>query len=915
MCKFLKIKKNCLDNIVDVILYHNNFIQFLIKFQYKCCTVSQKRSQQWFCNRGFEFTEMDFPITSDGQAEFHQVKPLGNPQIEADVGVDPSDASLSSYDDFNDKDFQIDSDELTSSESESDDENEKDIDQNNERILRTNSCDQVKLEIEQKPQINILQNVQIREPEEPRGISSKAGYMREAKLLKTRLVRCVFCAEDSVSKNFMRHLMRRHAGEKEVKAILLEPLKSKARKKAVEALRKETQFEQYLDGDGIPARRNFNKNIDTENQKSLYYPCIHCKGLYKKSYLSRHLKLCTSKTCKSGASGAVSKSQTLTACSLDPTNVVSRLEVKEKVFDMMRGDDIAFVAKKDLLITYFGNSYLRKHRKEKSSYTCSNKMREFGRLLIECRKLMNDPKIDMQHLLRPVHFDTIVTAARKLSGFDPLKKGFAAPSLAMHFGGNLKLLCDELYYLIMKDTTGFRSKTNSDKAVTLKAVKNMKQLIVSRWNTEMASLANKDLHEKCWNKPLLIPLVSDIKLFREKAFEIARNAVVAFVKEIDTESDYKTLVECVLSLLIIFNRRRIGDVQYMKISDYKNEKKSKFNDFEDALSATEKILATQYRRVLNSGKGSRAVVVLIPQDLDEFIQVLLRHRHKYICEDNDYLFSIPGHKVIWGKGDLAIRNLTRKIPLENPVAITSNRLRKQIATVMQILSLSKDDIKQFFNLMGHTVKTHEEFYELPVDVYQTAKVSKLLLMIENGVPIDHRGKSLSEIEIDCKYAEENDMKSLANHHDDGLVTEEIEENNEKEDSDQETEDGKEVPEMNEKKRKRMTFIRGKEQPKYREKYTDSNIDDRSKTKIEEMKNIGQEKAEEYFEGRKKRKSEKWSPNEVSLLKKTFQKYLIKGSYPSTEEIRKFLNKNCIDRKPVVVKAKLQHLRKLQQSQK
>ncbi|XP_025834349.1 uncharacterized protein LOC112905691 isoform X1 [Agrilus planipennis] len=121
--------------------------------------------------------------------------------------------------------------------------------------------------------------------------------------------------------------------------------------------------------------------------------------------------------------------------------------------------------------------------------------------------------------------------------------------------------------------------------------------------------------------------------------------------------------------------------------------------------------------------------------------------------------------------------------------------------------------------------------------------------------------------------------------------------------------------MNEKKRKRMEFIRGKEQPKYREKYTDSNIDDRSKTKIEEMKNIGQEKAEEYFEGRKKRKSEKWSPNEVSLLKKTFQKYLIKGSYPSTEEIRKFLNKNCIDRKPVVVKAKLQHLRKLQQSQK
>ncbi|KAJ8953433.1 hypothetical protein NQ318_023552 [Aromia moschata] len=167
------------------------------------------------------------------------------------------------------------------------------------------------------------------------------------------------------------------------------------------------------------------------------------------------------------------------------------------------------------------------------------------------------------------------------------------------------------------------------------------------------------------------------------------------------------LVQALLALIIIFNRKRIGNVQYLKISEYKNDQKSNYTDFENALSSTEKILATQYRRVLSS-------------------EILLEHRDKFIEGDNDYLFAIP---------------------IKNPADITSNSLRKQIATVMQILNLSKDDIKQFPTFRGHTEKTHQEFYELPVDLYQIDKVSKMLLMNENGVLIEHKGKPLSEIDI------------------------------------------------------------------------------------------------------------------------------------------------------------------------
>ncbi|CAH1104449.1 unnamed protein product [Psylliodes chrysocephalus] len=47
--------------------------------------------------------------------------------------------------------------------------------------------------------------------------------------------------------------------------------------------------------------------------------------------------------------------------------------------------------------------------------------------------------------------------------------------------------------------------------------------------------------------------------------------------------------------------------------------------------------------------------------------------------------------------------------------------------------------------MGHTRKTHEAFYRLPQDIYQTAKVSKLLLAINKGKVSLYKGKNLNEI--------------------------------------------------------------------------------------------------------------------------------------------------------------------------
>nr|CAI5847649.1 unnamed protein product [Callosobruchus analis] len=64
--------------------------------------------------------------------------------------------------------------------------------------------------------------------------------------------------------------------------------------------------------------------------------------------------------------------------------------------------------------------------------------------------------------------------------------------------------------------------------------------------------------------------------------------------------------------------------------------------------------------------------------------------------------------------------------------------------------MSDIDIEQLATFMGHTVGIHRGSYRLPDNVYQTAKISKLLLLMEKGATADYKGKSIEEIDIDLE---------------------------------------------------------------------------------------------------------------------------------------------------------------------
>jgi len=66
----------------------------------------------------------------------------------------------------------------------------------------------------------------------------------------------------------------------------------------------------------------------------------------------------------------------------------------------------------------------------------------------------------------------------------------------------------------------------------------------------------------------------------------------------------------------------------------------------------------------------------------------------------------------------------------------------------QVLSLHKNELDLLASFLGHDIQVHREFYRLPQQTMQVAKLSKLLFATEKGDISTLVGKSLDDIDVD-----------------------------------------------------------------------------------------------------------------------------------------------------------------------
>lgn len=520
---------------------------------------------------------------------------------------------------------------------------------------------------------------------------------------------CPFCFEDVG--HFSRHLIRKHSDEDAVQKLMELKNKSVERRVAIISLRKKGNFILKSNRDELRPVRKPSHNF---NQKQEYYPCTFCLGFYKKTYLWRHRKTCSSSfhNEKEGVKKKpLSDAQTLLAATGLLGNYLHRSRLKTEVFSVMRADEISFAAKEDPLICMYGESYLMKHKRKQMNIVVSNRIRELARLKLAIQKFTTIENI--MDILKPEMYENIIVASKIICGYNDENKTFKASSLALHLGTNLKFLCDVAKKALITKNPLFPVLGDKEKELKLKEIYDLKSMIKSHWCNDLSSLANKVLNENKLKKPQLLPLTEDIRCFNNYIRTLASEAFEKLKNKEGIKINYKILAECTLCLVLVFNRKRIGEVQFLDIKSYEKEESTvNQEEFLKCLTEFEKKMSSCFRRIVVFGKGSKPVAILLTKLMISYIDLLLKIRKEtdIVCKSNNYVFANPGSSLRWMSGSYVIRKIAYKCGAKNPDLLTSTKFRKQIATILQLMNFEKDEMEQIARFMGHTEKTHREFY-------------------------------------------------------------------------------------------------------------------------------------------------------------------------------------------------------------
>ncbi|KAF7641687.1 hypothetical protein LDENG_00274820 [Lucifuga dentata] len=283
------------------------------------------------------------------------------------------------------------------------------------------------------------------------------------------------------------------------------------------------------------------------------------------------------------------------------------------------------------------------------------------------------------------------------------------------------------------------------------------------------------LSDAKYNRASTLPLTRDVKKFHTHLNQQAESALRHLTDKASTAS-YAMLARVTLCQVILFNRRRAGEVSKMTLKNYQDRDISKLNDDVSAgLSEVERRLCKTFSRVELKGKRGRKAAIILTPDMVTALSLLVSKRKECEVDDsNTYLFAVPRCQSHY-RGQDCIGAFADLCGAENPQNLQSANLPKHIATISQVLNLKENEMDQLADFLGHDIRVHREYYRLPHSTVQVAKISKLLMAMERGNMTNLQGKSLDQIggvyhskqaelevsENECSTANADDIADLA----------------------------------------------------------------------------------------------------------------------------------------------------------
>ncbi|KAF3834432.1 hypothetical protein F7725_025636 [Dissostichus mawsoni] len=416
--------------------------------------------------------------------------------------------------------------------------------------------------------------------------------------------------------------------------------------------------------------------------------CMHCQGLYIRKDLWRHVRRCPCKPKNEEEEEKPGRTKVLGLASAQESVFCQQISSGVwKLLNAMRQDEVASVVRNDLSIIQFAQSLYNKHGQDTTKYEyIRQKLREVGQFSV----------YNLEEAVKPANFQRVVQAVKKVSGFDDKHHTYSTPSLALKLGHTLLKISDIIHC---------RALMAEDDEL-IKSTKMFQKLYTSKWSEFVSHSALNTLSGAKYNKPSTLPFTEDVQILHRHLDKSAESAICS-LKEEATPQNYAELAKVALAQIIVFNRRRTGELSKMRLKMFNERDNAELHqDVAKGLSKTEQRLCNYFSRVEITGKRGRKVAVLLSPSMLDALSLLVSKRTECgVCSTNVFLFARP-KCMSYYRGQDCLR-----------------------------LHASKCGAK------------HPEHLRLPVPTTQLAKISKLLLTMEKGQLSSIQGKSLDEIDI------------------------------------------------------------------------------------------------------------------------------------------------------------------------
>lgn len=238
----------------------------------------------------------------------------------------------------------------------------------------------------------------------------------------------------------------------------------------------------------------------------------------------------------------------------------------------------------------------------------------------------------------------------------------------------------------------------------LKNLERSRSLYEKKWDVCVSSRALQTLKEVKWNTPQLLPFTEDVKNMHLHVDKCRQEYQSSLIND-PNKKNWSKLASLTLCEVILFNRRREGEVSKMPLSALTQRDASAIHsDLALGLSELEQKLCQHFERIETRGKRNRKVPILLTPDMLTSMEALVAHRQACgVPDENPFFFSRPEAETHLRESD-AIRQIARESGAKHPETLSSTKLRKHISTLSMVLNLKDNEMDILANFLGHDIR-------------------------------------------------------------------------------------------------------------------------------------------------------------------------------------------------------------------